>query len=869
MSATMVPTSRPRLWLRQLRSSATASLVLAIAALALAVSLPDFVLDFGPVAYVDGGVSLQGLRVTGVARDRKDPIPLKVGDVIEISKIPFDDRFESSLLARTGPAGRTVNTPVIRDGKSLTVPFEFQPQPPIDGGLMLIDAAQSTANLLLVLIGSSLVLLRPTRLSWAFFLFTAGAAGSEYPVFWSFLPALAYVFVVWTWFAYLALASMMYTIFALRSSTAFRSATERRLERGVIVAIIPIFCLAALRTALLFTRPEVDDQLLWFSGIGLSVVMSFGILVFLWSSIQTKKTGNGLPVIGSLLFAAAGAAFLFNLVVGTLLSLSTEGAANPLLALIPVITAALYFPLSIAGAFVMLRHRALDVRLSISRASAFAAAGYAFVAVVVAANVLFARRLANVAFLVPLELMGAVWLGYCFSGLRLLARTESYASEQALSARMVGDISAEHECFIKALAAAELSRKSILVAEIRARMVFSAWLDGDEEVVESNLNALEHSLISIRSRGLHYFCDAARGGPHYRRPAASDLAEWVCRAHLMSSANAKDAATKLVFAGEAAQAAVESGQAFLEVLGLAALCELSASDRSTSEARLRELAVNLRSPVLDDSVQAFLGGQDTIGLLGPFIRKFRPLTAREIPPLEIAFTSVSVRVHGTAVRLRDAELALLFAIAYRRGPVSSDTLIDKLWGDRDGDAAKNALRVCLHRLRRGLGDAECIVRSGAGYALSTDSVVDLHRLPAIPRSSSVPLDSRQRVTFVSWFEQLRTTENAREIAGAWFSDYALELKRKLAGLASVLAWDSVRRQAPDEALSYLEVLLESDPADLHARELQISAYLALGERSSAQREYEAFKKAVEADPKQGDDYRIDARLKELSARILM
>src|SRR5579862_727226 len=73
---------------------------------------------------------------------------------------------------------------------------------------------------------------------------------------------------------------------------------------------------------------------------------------------------------------------------------------------------------------------------------------------------------------------------------------------------------------------------------------------------------------------------------------------------------------------------------------------------------------------------------------------------------------------GRSVPVRGAkQRALLALLALQQGkPVSSDRLIDQLWGDGEAANPANALQAQIAQLRRSLGSA-AIITSEAGYAL--------------------------------------------------------------------------------------------------------------------------------------------------------
>jgi DNA-binding SARP family transcriptional activator len=97
---------------------------------------------------------------------------------------------------------------------------------------------------------------------------------------------------------------------------------------------------------------------------------------------------------------------------------------------------------------------------------------------------------------------------------------------------------------------------------------------------------------------------------------------------------------------------------------------------------------------------------------------------RILGPLEIWDDGAEVRLSG------DRQRALLAILLLHAGEaVSSDRLMDDLWGDTPPSAGGTALRVRVSQLRKALGDDGGLITSRAhGYALSIESGhLDLHR----------------------------------------------------------------------------------------------------------------------------------------------
>jgi DNA-binding SARP family transcriptional activator len=127
---------------------------------------------------------------------------------------------------------------------------------------------------------------------------------------------------------------------------------------------------------------------------------------------------------------------------------------------------------------------------------------------------------------------------------------------------------------------------------------------------------------------------------------------------------------------------------------------------------------------------------------------------------------------GKSVELPEKERALLFTVAQSKGLIAGDVLADSLWPDSDGDAARNSLSVCLHRLRRHAGDARIVQHIGQGYALHPGADVDLWKLEAALKAGQ-----EEEVSVLC--QSLRDGATRRAAFGSWFSPFEMQLARKL------------------------------------------------------------------------------------------
>src|SRR6202012_3438489 len=105
-----------------------------------------------------------------------------------------------------------------------------------------------------------------------------------------------------------------------------------------------------------------------------------------------------------------------------------------------------------------------------------------------------------------------------------------------------------------------------------------------------------------------------------------------------------------------------------------------------------------------------------------------------IPTAQMDFAVLGpLRVSGAngAVELNAPKQRALLAtllLAYREDGVSSDRLINVLWGERPPATATKALQVYVSQLRRALGPGQPIVPRASGYAVELEpGQLDLER----------------------------------------------------------------------------------------------------------------------------------------------
>lgn len=737
-----------------------AMLVAGLGAIGLAISLPN------AYAYINKTVGTFGFYTCdGIVCDVKAEaakVGIRLGDRLNLRAQPLDDRYQDLFAARLPPVGRTVSFPFehghAKYTATLTARSDYGDNYPSAFDLLVL-LAKKVATITLVILVAALFLVRPTPLSSSLALFALVSFGLQ-PVFYDFLPAPAYMGLDITIKLFEGAGTIGFLALALSLSGALNRSTLRVLLGLFAIVAIPLAMTSVL--ALLGLRTSA----LYFAATsGILCILFVGILILLWT-VLCRITSASERFTAALL-SLAGLALLFLHSYHVVEMLSLMHGVPPIQALSAAETlweyaATTAFLATAIAAYVIVRDRVVDIGLVRSRILGYGATVMATLAAFALVNWAFAPALAKVPVAVPLEVLAAVAIGFWFSGFRDVSNALSLAVIDAPAAAMNGRAVDEHDALVRALGLAERTRQPSLIAEIRARCAFSAWVSGDDPAFERHSNALNRALGTQTLRGISAFGVAATSLESTPDINPSDLSEWLARASLLRCARSLDAR----HAGEHALRAVRhadlSGEPWLRVLTRVALAE---SVSYTSADRLSEaesVARDSRSLPLAESLAALRSGKRDVGMLQAFVnvrmRKVRPAC----PAVEIAFFTGEVKVLGQALELPDKERALLFTVAASGGLINGDLLCDALWPESDGDAARNSLYVCLHRLRKHAGDPRIVQRLDQGYTLHPGADVDLWKLEAAlvaKRADELKVFSRllsdgalRRATLGRWFE---------------------------------------------------------------------------------------------------------------------
>jgi DNA-binding SARP family transcriptional activator len=392
----------------------------------------------------------------------------------------------------------------------------------------------------------------------------------------------------------------------------------------------------------------------------------------------------------------------------------------------------------------------------------------------------------------------------------------------------------------------EFARRSELINVVAFRLAEAAlgsWLTGDDEGFRSSSEELQTIVDGYGIRGFAFYAACVRGD--VATPRDADLPRWVLCGHLIAASTASDRAKGLQHAAAAEELGASYPNPFLQTLAAVAVAELSPEDnRSKHYERAYALAQKTGAPAVADAVAAAREGK-TSGMLSPLVRRFGAKGEEALPPIEISVISGSVLLSGKEVHLGDREMALVVALSLRPHPVSQSQLLEMLWPDSDEQAATNALYACLHRLRNRLGE-ERVVRSVSGLRLSDEARVDLWKIDRRVtnfRSREIS-DEDEYAQVMLVYQALRNDRPARYLAWEWFVPVERYLSELRCDLGLRLGRYSVRANRHEEALALTREMIAHDPCDEGAREIAISAYLALGNRSAALQHYRQYKSVL-------------------------
>jgi len=425
------------------------------------------------------------------------------------------------------------------------------------------------------------------------------------------------------------------------------------------------------------------------------------------------------------------------------------------------------------------------------------------------------------------------------SGLHLIAGADI--------ARLRGEREAERQQIDEARMIVAAVGLRNYVARCTAEAAIGAWLAGDDDLV-AQLSADLDELVERDGVFAFGFLTAMMRGRE-REPRAADLMIYVCFGHLVAAAHAEDRAARehsLADAREVAERFSAPYTVVLTSLALAMGAQAQERERERLFVRAREAATEIDdAPALLAAVDdAARGGSG--GFLAPFLERYRTKEANDAPAaVRICFADGRVLRHGVEVGLGHVPEAVLFALAEEPRGLSVATLLEHFWGDLDPDAARNALKVTLWRLRKALG--RITMRAGDGVRL-TGVTVDMWDAQSAYRSAIDAGDPARREALLREALALWDGERPAHFAQwEWFDPIARRIDERRVEIAALLARIALENGRPDDARRLGEKIAAYDPLDEVGAEIVVRAHLARGDRAEALRCFRRYRTALRSE----------------------
>lgn len=427
----------------------------------------------------------------------------------------------------------------------------------------------------------------------------------------------------------------------------------------------------------------------------------------------------------------------------------------------------------------------------------------------------------------------------------MLSRTLSALGAEV--ARVRGEFPVARQFIERALGTARSSGLPNYIALELAEAAFGAWFSGEDALLTRHGAELDAIVATNGVRGLAYFAAVARG--RAAEPKDADQLRWVLCGQLMAAASAKDSMQAIKHANSALAAAEQYRSPFLEALAATAVALYDDVNFDEMMGRAATCAARCDSLPLQSAVRAIAERRSQFGMLDAFVARLQRDRVERIPMLEIELATGAVRSLGREVTLSEREAALLVALALRRETVPRARMADLLWPDLEEYAARNALSVCLHRLRAHLGNDKAILRLSDGYRLHDDVRVDLWEFDRIVSAirSRPALGEAERAVLWATHAKLRSQRPSRMETWEWFEPTERHLAELRLEVAHRLASDLLSHGELRKALELALEMIEYDACDESAREIAISALLQSGDRAAAMRHYRQYRETLLAE----------------------
>jgi len=208
---------------------------------------------------------------------------------------------------------------------------------------------------------------------------------------------------------------------------------------------------------------------------------------------------------------------------------------------------------------------------------------------------------------------------------------------------------------------------------------------------------------------------------------------------------------------------------------------------------------------------------------------------------------LEVRLFGQftcALECKTSKTRNLFAyLCLHRGKVhSEDVLVDAFW-PHSGPSARHSLHNSISQLRKALGDASLVRRSGTGYVLERSPAlwIDYEQF-LLHCEAARPLlargDAREGAAELRQAEELYRGDLLEGVYEGWTESRRLEAQTRLLDLLATLARYYHKSGRPEVALEYWRKIVQRDDCSEEAYHGMMVGYAHLGKSAEAVRVYQ-------------------------------
>jgi hypothetical protein len=359
-----------------------------------------------------------GMRFDAAARvyqvdagGEADRAGVRVGDRADLAATPLWSRpYLSAVGYFSAPTGRRATFAFVRNHRTLLVDITAQvhKRTLADNAT---DLFQMAAFAGVIAIGAVLVLLRPSRMTWAFFLYCAFANARAVSVG-QYLPPPAFVADLLLWLPAKIMANVALVIFALRfpndEAPGWRGSAEKAALWSLVV-LVPIAIWGLLGELLALPGYDIATEIV---GIVPIVTLAFVVLVFALTYAHSPASDRAKIrwVFLGLVLGKSGLIIIES-------TAAVPGISIPWsLPVINMITS-LNIVVPIAVAYAVIRHRVFDVRFVAGRAVVYGVLTTTVVALVALIDFVLGKVLSQTHLAGFAEAAAAVVLGLSLNSL--------------------------------------------------------------------------------------------------------------------------------------------------------------------------------------------------------------------------------------------------------------------------------------------------------------------------------------------------------------------------------------------------------------------------------------------------------------------